>query len=139
MSTASFLTFATLLVLMTLSWSQSGKAAPTSNDSDPEGSRDIAGPEERAIGVNRMNAPQMDGLMQGSNYLDTSSHLCEDCKRRGICEWCNSQTKAMADQLTEEQIAKFKEEFSRFDKDEEKEDEEKEDEEKEDEEKEDEK
>ena len=44
----------------------------------------------------------------------------------------------MADQLTEEQIAKFKEEFSRFDKDEEKEDEEKEDEEKEDEEKEDE-
>jgi len=39
MSTASFLTFATLLVLMTLSWSQPGKAAPTSNDSDPEGSR----------------------------------------------------------------------------------------------------
>jgi len=38
MSTASFLTFATL-VLMTLSWSQPGKAAPTSNDSDPEGSR----------------------------------------------------------------------------------------------------
>merc|ERR1719187_1185420 len=80
---------------MTLSWSQSGKAAPTSNDSDPESSRDIAGPEERAIGVNRMNAPQMDGLMQGSNYLDTSSHLCEDCKRRGICEWCNSQTKGV--------------------------------------------
>jgi len=36
MSTASFLTFATLLVLMTLSWSQPGKAAPTSNDSNQE-------------------------------------------------------------------------------------------------------
>jgi len=47
MSTASFLTFATLLVLMTLSWSQPGKAAPTSNDSDPEGSRPNV--EERAI------------------------------------------------------------------------------------------
>jgi len=46
MSTASFLTFATL-VLMTLSWSQPGKAAPTSNDSDPEGSRPNV--EERAI------------------------------------------------------------------------------------------
>jgi len=68
MSTASFLTFAMLLVLMTLSWSQPGKAAPTSNDSDPEGSRPNV--EERAI-----------------------------------------------DQLTEEQIAKFKECFSRIDKD----------------------
>jgi len=67
MSTASFLTFA-MLVLMTLSWSQPGKAAPTSNDSDPEGSRPNV--EERAI-----------------------------------------------DQLTEEQIAKFKECFSRIDKD----------------------
>jgi len=38
MSTASFLTYATL-ILMTWSWSQPGKAAPTSNDSDPEGSR----------------------------------------------------------------------------------------------------
>jgi len=47
MSTASFLTFAMLLVLMTLSWSQPGKAAPTSNDSDPEGSRPNV--EERAI------------------------------------------------------------------------------------------
>merc|ERR1712168_1262154 len=36
MSTASFLTFATLLVLMTLSWSQPGRAAPTSNDSNPD-------------------------------------------------------------------------------------------------------
>jgi len=53
---------------MTLSWSQPGKAAPTSNDSDPEGSRPNV--EERAI-----------------------------------------------DQLTEEQIAKFKECFSRIDKD----------------------
>jgi len=132
MSTASFLTFATLLVLMTLSWSQSGKAAPTSNDSDPEGSRDI-------VGVNRMNAPQIDGLVQGSHYTHYDVDKCKDCKRYGICKYCNSQTKAMADQLTEEQIAKFKEEFSRFDKDEEKEDEEKEDEEKEDEEKEDEK
>jgi len=35
------------LVLMTLSWSQPGKAAPTSNDSDPEGSRPNV--EERAI------------------------------------------------------------------------------------------
>jgi len=36
MSTASFLTFATLLVLMTLSWSQPGEAAPTSDDGHPE-------------------------------------------------------------------------------------------------------
>jgi len=36
MSTASFLTFATLLVLMTLSWSQPGEAAPTSVDGHPE-------------------------------------------------------------------------------------------------------
>jgi len=36
MSTASFLTFATLLVLMTLSWSQPGEAAPTSDDGNPE-------------------------------------------------------------------------------------------------------
>merc|ERR1712212_405595 len=35
MATASFLTFATLLVLMTLSWSQPGMAAPTS-DGKPE-------------------------------------------------------------------------------------------------------
>jgi len=70
MSTASFLTFATLLVLMTLSWSQPGKAAPTSNDSDPEGSR--------------------------SNVVERAN---------------------VADQLTEEQIAKFKERFSRIDKD----------------------
>merc|ERR1712212_1116099 len=69
LSTASFLTYATL-VLMTLSWSQPGKAAPTSNDSDPEGSR--------------------------SNVVER--------------EW-------VADQLTEEQIAKFKERFSRIDKD----------------------
>jgi len=67
MSTASFLTYATL-ILMTWSWSQPGKAAPTSNDSDPEGSQPNV--EERAI-----------------------------------------------DQLTEEQIAKFKECFSRIDKD----------------------
>jgi len=86
-----------------------------------------------------MNAPQIDGLVQGSHYTHYDVDKCKDCKRYGICKYCNSQTKAMADQLTEEQIAKFKEEFSRFDKDEEKEDEEKEDEEKEDEEKEDEK
>merc|ERR1712002_538947 len=37
MSTASFLTFATLLVLMTLSWSQPGEAAlRTSDHGDPE-------------------------------------------------------------------------------------------------------
>jgi len=36
MSTTSFLTFATLLVLMTLSWSQPGEAAPTSDDGHPE-------------------------------------------------------------------------------------------------------
>ena len=36
MTTASFLTFATLLVLMTLSWSQPGEAAPTSDHSNPE-------------------------------------------------------------------------------------------------------
>jgi len=68
------------------------------------------------------------------NYdMEWEQYMNENCaKSCGICT-------AMADQLTEEQIAKFKEEFSRFDKDEEKEDEEKEDEEKEDEEKEDEK
>merc|ERR1719435_459569 len=49
MSTASFLTFARLLVLMTLSWSQPGKAAPTSNDYDPEGSRPNV--EESANGL----------------------------------------------------------------------------------------
>jgi len=69
MSTASFLTYATL-ILMTWSWSQPGKAAPTSNDSDPEGSR--------------------------SNVVERAN---------------------VADQLTEEQIAKFKERFSRIDKD----------------------
>jgi len=36
MATASFLTFATLLVLMTLSWSQPGMAAPISDDGNPE-------------------------------------------------------------------------------------------------------
>merc|ERR1711970_1286821 len=36
MSTASFLTFATLLVLMTLSWSQPGKAAPNADDGHPK-------------------------------------------------------------------------------------------------------
>jgi len=36
MSTASFLTFATLLVLMTLSWSQPGKAAPNPDDGHPK-------------------------------------------------------------------------------------------------------
>merc|ERR1712087_524567 len=37
MSTASFLTFATLLILMTLSWSQPGEAAlRTSDHGDPE-------------------------------------------------------------------------------------------------------
>jgi len=36
MTTASFLTFATLLVLLTLSWSQPGEAEPTSDHGNPE-------------------------------------------------------------------------------------------------------
>jgi len=66
MSTASFLTFATLLVLMTLSWSQPGKAAPTSNDYDPEGSRPNV--EESANELKRMRF----GRQTASSMLQSS-------------------------------------------------------------------
>jgi len=66
MSTASFLTFAMLLVLMTLSWSQPGKAAPTSNDYDPEGSRPNV--EESANELKRMRF----GRQTASSMLQSS-------------------------------------------------------------------
>merc|ERR1719435_144982 len=66
MSTAAFLTFAMLLVLMTLSWSQPGKAAPTSNDYDPEGSRPNV--EESANELKRMRF----GRQTASSMLQSS-------------------------------------------------------------------
>jgi len=80
MSSASFLNFAMLLVLMTLSWSQTGKAAPTSDDSDQEAFRPAVSIEENAcdssIKMVEVGSSDQYGCYPGKNGSNATMPQC---------------------------------------------------------------
>jgi len=74
MSSTSFLAFAMLVVLITLSWSQPGKAAPTSANADPE----------RAAGKKKCVTKRKDGC----SIVPEGFQCCNysQCIQPGRCE-----------------------------------------------------
>jgi len=85
MSTTSFLAFALLVVLITLSWSQPGKAAPTSDDADPARAADrwVYNPKNGRWSLT--DAPRCKGFLE-----DCSKN--EDCCTGLICEYYIGRT-----------------------------------------------
>merc|ERR1739838_284046 len=84
MSTASFLTFATLLILMTLSWSQPGEAAlRTSDHGDPE----------RPLDLSRGIRTQMLLPVQKSGHILVAKEDAENAKRDALDNYKTSMEK----------------------------------------------
>jgi len=95
MSSTSFLAFAMLVVLITLSWSQPGKAAAaTSADANPE----------RAAGIGLKNVLSRDrGTKCAKEAQSCKSIKC--CKKLLCVDWRNPYTKAVCVKTSEKSKA----------------------------------